>query len=138
MPLEERSTKKIQNLFFVMEYLDADLRTVLRSGVLTEISKEHIKLIVYNLLCAMKFCHSANVMHRDLKPANILVTKDCQVKLCDFGISRTLPVSLLEKGSGNSRRIRHAIFKNSMAREMDEAQRRKMVMKKLIKINEEE
>ena len=27
-------------------------------------------------------------MHRDLKPANILIDMDCQVQICDFGLSR--------------------------------------------------
>jgi serine/threonine protein kinase len=31
-------------------------------------------------------------MHRDLKPANILINDECAVKLCDFGLSRTVPV----------------------------------------------
>ena len=36
----------------------------------------------------MKYIHSAKVLHRDLKPANILVNGDCQIKICDFGLSR--------------------------------------------------
>ena len=47
--------------------------------------------VVYNTLCALAFLHEANVMHRDLKPANILINSDCNVKLCDFGLSRTIP-----------------------------------------------
>jgi len=35
--------------------------------------------------------HSAGVMHRDIKPANILVNHDCSIRLCDFGLSRTVP-----------------------------------------------
>jgi serine/threonine protein kinase len=33
--------------------------------------------------------HSANIIHRDIKPANILINTKCQVKICDFGLSRT-------------------------------------------------
>ena len=46
--------------------------------------------MVYNLLCAVKYLHSANVLHRDLKPANVLVNEDCSVKICDFGLARSI------------------------------------------------
>lgn len=36
----------------------------------------------------MKFVHSASVIHRDLKPGNLLVNSDCELKICDFGLSR--------------------------------------------------
>lgn len=45
---------------------------------------------MYNLLCAVKYLHSANVLHRDLKPANVLVNEDCSVKICDFGLARSI------------------------------------------------
>jgi serine/threonine protein kinase len=34
--------------------------------------------------------HSADVIHRDLKPANILINEDCTVKVCDFGLARSI------------------------------------------------
>jgi mitogen-activated protein kinase 1/3 len=45
---------------------------------------------VYNLLCAVKYLHESKVIHRDLKPANILVNEDCSVKLCDYGLARSI------------------------------------------------
>ena len=45
---------------------------------------------MYNLLCATKYLHTANVIHRDLKPANVLVNEDCTVKICDFGLARSI------------------------------------------------
>lgn len=50
----------------------------------------HIQTIIYNLLCAVKYLHESNVIHRDLKPANVLVNEDCTVKLCDFGLARSI------------------------------------------------
>ena len=67
--------------------------------------------ILYNLLCGIKFLHSANIMHRDIKPANILIDSNCRVKLCDFGLSRSLPASIVGKGSGNTKRMRDSILK---------------------------
>ena len=48
--------------------------------------------IIYNLLCAVKFLKSANLLHRDLKPENILVDSECHIRICDFGLARTMPV----------------------------------------------
>jgi serine/threonine protein kinase len=36
-------------------------------------------------------------MHWDIKPANILIDSNCQIKLCDFGLSRTMLNSSLDK-----------------------------------------
>jgi len=38
----------------------------------------------------MKYLHSAEVLHRDLKPANVLINEDCTVKVCDFGLARSV------------------------------------------------
>ena len=46
--------------------------------------------ILYKLLCALKFIHKANVMHRDFKPGNILIDQELTIKICDFGLARTL------------------------------------------------
>ncbi|XP_064111615.1 aurora kinase B-A-like [Macrobrachium nipponense] len=39
------------------------------------------------LISALKYCHSKNVIHRDIKPENILIAADGQLKIADFGWS---------------------------------------------------
>ena len=46
--------------------------------------------ITHQLLVALEYLHSAHVLHRDLKPANVLLSETCDVKVCDFGLSRVL------------------------------------------------
>ena len=49
---------------------------------------EHItRRYLSQMVSALSYCHAKNVYHRDLKPENILLTKDDQVKLCDFGLA---------------------------------------------------
>ena len=72
-----------------MEYMPMDLSYVLENSIV--MSDDHIKTLIYKLLCALNFIHSANIVHRDLKPANILIDGKCNLKLCDFGLARSLP-----------------------------------------------
>jgi len=34
--------------------------------------------------------HTGGLIHRDLKPSNILLNSECQAKLCDFGLARSI------------------------------------------------
>lgn len=70
-----------------MEYIDADLKKVLKSTI--TLSDLHIQVILYNMMCCLKYLHSAGVLHRDIKPSNVLIDEDCKTKLCDFGLSRS-------------------------------------------------
>ena len=57
----------------------------------TTLTLDKVKGLLYNMLCALNFMHSANIVHRDLKPSNIMVGKNGHIMLCDFGLARTLP-----------------------------------------------
>ena len=50
----------------------------------------HNRFILYQLVKGLKFMHSAEVIHRDLKPSNLLLNSDCNLKICDFGLARSL------------------------------------------------
>ena len=84
---------KFESIFLVMDYTSHDLKKVFTSKITPDFSfsEQHVITILYNLLCSVKFMHSANIVHRDMKPSNILIDGQCGVKICDFGLSRTLP-----------------------------------------------
>ncbi|KAK8794840.1 hypothetical protein WA158_001820 [Blastocystis sp. Blastoise] len=73
-------------LTLVFEYVDQDLRKFL--------DKEHhleeplIKHLMYQLLSAVNHCHKFRILHRDLKPHNLLLSRDFELKLADFGLAR--------------------------------------------------
>ncbi|XP_031505814.1 uncharacterized protein LOC116268176 [Nymphaea colorata] len=65
----------------------ADLCVALKNSVLKEIHKHYI---FYQLANTLSYLHAAELVHRDIKPSNILVNETCEVKLCDFGLIRSL------------------------------------------------
>ena len=75
-----------QDLYIVLEMVPANLESVIQSSF--EYSLEHIQFFFHQLCQAMQYVHAANVLHRDLKSSNVLVSLDCDVKLCDFGLAR--------------------------------------------------
>ena len=40
------------------------------------------------LISALRYCHNKGVVHRDLKAENLLLSKENNLKICDFGLSR--------------------------------------------------
>ena len=67
--------------------METDLHAVIRAGILEEIHKQYV---VYQILKCINFMHSGHVIHRDLKPSNILLNAECHVKVCDFGLARSI------------------------------------------------
>ena len=48
------------------------------------------RYILWQSLKALKYMHSAQLLHRDMKPSNLLLNSECQVKIADFGLARSL------------------------------------------------
>jgi len=72
------------------ELMECDLAAIVRSG--QPLTDAHFQSFIYQILCGLKYIHSANVLHRDLKPGNLLVNADCELKICDFGLARGFSV----------------------------------------------
>ena len=62
-------------------------------------SEEHVKVMLYNLLCSINYLHNLGLIHRDIKPGNILINQDCTIKICDFGFARGLPDQISKEES---------------------------------------
>jgi WD40 repeat protein len=72
--------------YFVMEFVDGCPITDYAANKALSVP-ERLELLA--LVCdAVHHAHQRRVIHRDLKPANILVTKDGQPKILDFGVAR--------------------------------------------------
>ena len=76
--------------YYVMDYVDGEnlAQRLKRTG--KPMSEEEVKKILPQILDALQTVHDADMWHLDLKPANIMLDKNGQVKLIDFGASKQL------------------------------------------------
>lgn len=77
-------------LYIVMEYIESSrtLQAYCRKDSLLPVPR--VIDILYRCCKGLQYAHSRKVIHMDLKPNNILITRDDDIKIADFGISRVL------------------------------------------------
>lgn len=75
--------------YISMEYVDGtNLKDMLRrSG---KLPYKSLVLYMRQICQALSYAHSIGIIHRDIKPANIMITRDDQVKITDFGIAKIM------------------------------------------------
>ncbi|RMX68599.1 hypothetical protein DD238_003385 [Peronospora effusa] len=81
--------KEKDELYVVMELADTDLHRLIQSSC--RLTEGHIRVIMYQILSGVKAMHDNGILHRDLKPGNLLLNKDCELKITDFGLARMMP-----------------------------------------------
>lgn len=80
-----------RKLTLVFEYLDQDLKKYLdvcHGGLELPVMRSFL----YQLIRGVAFCHQHRVLHRDLKPQNLLINREGELKLADFGLARAFGI----------------------------------------------
>ena len=100
-------------LYLVFEFLDLDLKKYMESLPISDggrgkelpegsgpnlarlgLGENMVKKFMSQLVEGVRYCHSHRVLHRDLKPQNLLIDRDGNLKLADFGLARAFGVPL--------------------------------------------
>lgn len=72
--------------YLLMEYVDGvNLRQAMQAG---RITPEQALTIVPPVCEALQYAHERGIVHRDIKPENLLLNKQGQIKIADFGIAK--------------------------------------------------
>ncbi|OXV06766.1 hypothetical protein Egran_05465 [Elaphomyces granulatus] len=101
------------NLYLVFEFLDLDLKKYMDALPVSEggrgkalpnnsgldmnrlgLGEAMVKKFMAQLVEGVRYCHSRRILHRDLKPQNLLIDRDGNLKLADFGLARAFGVPL--------------------------------------------
>ncbi|KAJ4770431.1 Mitogen-activated protein kinase [Rhynchospora pubera] len=86
--------KNFKDVYLVYELMDTDLHQLITSPV--PLSDDHIQFFIFQILRGLNHLHSANILHRDLKPGNVLLNANCELKICDLGLARTISTKVDE------------------------------------------
>lgn len=100
-------------LYLVFEFLDLDLKKYMEALPVADggrgkelprgtgdalahmgLGEAMVKKFTLQLVEGIRYCHSHRVLHRDLKPQNLLIDREGNLKLADFGLARAFGVPL--------------------------------------------
>ena len=89
--------------YFLMEYVDGvTLRQLLERG---RVSPREALAIVPQICEALQYAHDRGIVHRDIKPENILLNREGELKIADFGVAKLVggdaaPAAAEKTGAG--------------------------------------
>ncbi len=83
--------------FLALEYIDGPpLREIIEQGPVSPFLAGYI---VEQVLRGLDYAHRRGVVHRDLSAANVLVSREGEVKIVDFGIAASVDARAVRGGS---------------------------------------
>lgn len=88
--LKEAFRRK-NKLYLVFEFVERSMLDILEANP-DGVDSETVRLLMFQLVRALEYCHRHDVLHRDIKPENLLINPvDHSLRLCDFGFARQMP-----------------------------------------------
>ncbi len=99
--LEDQDT----SIAICMEYAEAGSLDAIYKKVKSRNGRTGEKVlgkVAESVLKGLSYLHERKIIHRDIKPSNIVVTREGQIKLCDFGVSGELINSVAGTFTGTS------------------------------------
>ena len=76
------------NIVLVFEYVETDLKIMLKKNNNKGLEPKLYKSFLYQLLKGIQHIHKMKILHRDIKSENLLISKDNKLKITDFGLAR--------------------------------------------------
>lgn len=80
-------------LDLIFEYMEGDLRGYIES-IKFPVPELLIKKFLIQMLTSLHYCHANRVLHRDLKPQNLLIDRNFDIKIGDFGLARSFQIPM--------------------------------------------
>ncbi|KAH8378727.1 hypothetical protein KR009_000996, partial [Drosophila setifemur] len=85
----EWSTKDDSNLYMIFDYVcGGELFTYLRNA--GKFTSQTSNFYAAEIVSALEYLHSLQIVYRDLKPENLLINRDGHLKITDFGFAKKL------------------------------------------------
>lgn len=107
-----RKQGDVDEIWFVLEYCEGGpVIDIIRSlqTINRRVNEDQIAFILRETAKAILHLHENNIIHRDIRGSNILMTREGEIKLCDFGLSRETKTTNGKRGTciGSTRFIKN-------------------------------